>query len=79
MSQPIYHAATEAVPATPPRQRLWGVIVAIASAMVFIYGAFYFGPMHTSALWNVPLWLGIAGIALGGILMVRGCGQAPLQ
>ena len=63
-------------PASPPRQRLWGTIVAVCSAMVFIYGAFYFAHIHTAATLNVPLWLGVAGMVLGAVLLVRGSSAA---
>ena len=55
------------------QQRFWGVVAAILGAMVFIYGAFHFPQVRAAQAWNAPLWLGIAGIALGGAMLVRGC------
>ena len=53
-------------------QRLIGVIVAIASAMVFIYGAFYFAAQSQSDSLNAPLWLGVLGMLGGGAMLVLG-------
>jgi hypothetical protein len=47
-------------------QRLIGVIVAIASAMVFIYGAFYFAAHSQSDSLNAPLWLGVGYVGWRG-------------
>lgn len=53
-------------------QRLIGVIAAIASAMVFIYGAFYFAGNNPGVGLNAPLWLGIFGMLSGGVMLVLG-------
>lgn len=57
-------------------QRLIGVVAAIASAMVFIYGAFYFAGHNPSLSLNVPLWLGVLGMLGGGAMLVLGSRNA---
>ena len=54
------------------QQRLLGLVLAIASAMLFIYGAFYHGSAAPVGALNMPLWLGIAGILGGGALLCVG-------
>ncbi|MBQ0130655.1 MAG: hypothetical protein KBT18_00345 [Comamonas sp.] len=53
-------------------QRLIGVVLAIASAMLVIYGAFYYAAAAATGTFNVPLWMGVLGIVAGGALLVLG-------
>lgn len=54
------------------KQRLLGLVLAIVSAMLFIYGAFYYASALAADSFNTPLWLGVLGMVAGGALLVLG-------
>lgn len=59
-------------------QRLIGLVLTIASAMLFIFGAFHYAVSVAGTNW--PLWFGVAGMVSGGVTMAMGCrGAQHLQ